>query len=195
MIILLGECIDTAVAAVAVLWSAMIHWYALGTIPMCRPKQAEGFQCILVKLQKCWRLFAHRKTTTLCIYRTRRLSALHSTASNHQNARCSWFVLPVTVSTLFPVLHSYLWSSLRSFPIPWPCLLPFYCKSLFHILFYTTYYRFPTISLLICCLVVISQALTSIDNPNTTQTLEYTKDKYNAKIIKWRVSPKVPPTT
>jgi hypothetical protein len=23
-----------------------------------------------------------------------------------------------------------------------------------------------------------------IDNPNTTQTLEYTKDKYNAKIIK-----------
>jgi hypothetical protein len=24
----------------------------------------------------------------------------------------------------------------------------------------------------------------SVDNPNTTQTLEYTKDKYNAKIIK-----------
>jgi hypothetical protein len=35
----------------------------------------------------------------------------------------------------------------------------------------------------------------AIDNPNTTQTLEYTKDKYNAKIIKQRVSPKVPPTT
>jgi hypothetical protein len=33
------------------------------------------------------------------------------------------------------------------------------------------------------------------DNPNTTQTLEYTKDKYNAKIRKQRVSPKVPPTT
>jgi hypothetical protein len=33
------------------------------------------------------------------------------------------------------------------------------------------------------------------DNPNTTQTLEYTKDKYNAKIIKRRVLPKVPPTT
>jgi hypothetical protein len=32
------------------------------------------------------------------------------------------------------------------------------------------------------------------DNPNTTQTLEYTKDKYNAKITKQRVSPKVPPT-
>jgi hypothetical protein len=33
------------------------------------------------------------------------------------------------------------------------------------------------------------------DNPNTTQTLEYTKDKYNVKIIKRKVSPKVPPTT
>jgi hypothetical protein len=33
------------------------------------------------------------------------------------------------------------------------------------------------------------------DNPNTTQTLKYTKDKYNAKMIKQKVSPKVPPTT
>jgi hypothetical protein len=33
------------------------------------------------------------------------------------------------------------------------------------------------------------------DNPNTTQTLEYTKDKYNVKIRNERVSPKVPPTT
>jgi hypothetical protein len=33
------------------------------------------------------------------------------------------------------------------------------------------------------------------DNPNTTQTLEYTKDKYNTKIIKRKVSPKVSPTT
>jgi hypothetical protein len=32
------------------------------------------------------------------------------------------------------------------------------------------------------------------DNPNTTQTLEFTKGKYNAKITKQRVSPKVPPT-
>jgi hypothetical protein len=37
--------------------------------------------------------------------------------------------------------------------------------------------------------------LTMTDNPNTTQALEYTKDKYNVKIIKRRVSPKVPPTT
>jgi hypothetical protein len=35
----------------------------------------------------------------------------------------------------------------------------------------------------------------STDNPNTTQTLEYTKDKYNVKIRNERVSPKVPPTT
>jgi hypothetical protein len=33
------------------------------------------------------------------------------------------------------------------------------------------------------------------DNLNTTQALEYTKDKYNVKIIKRKVSPKVSPTT
>jgi hypothetical protein len=33
------------------------------------------------------------------------------------------------------------------------------------------------------------------DNLNTTQTLEYTKDRYNAKIRNERVSPKVPPAT
>jgi hypothetical protein len=33
------------------------------------------------------------------------------------------------------------------------------------------------------------------DNPNTTQTLEYTKDRYNVKIIKQKVSPKVSATT
>jgi hypothetical protein len=33
------------------------------------------------------------------------------------------------------------------------------------------------------------------DNPNTTQTPECTKDKYNAKIKSEMVSPKVPPTT
>jgi hypothetical protein len=33
------------------------------------------------------------------------------------------------------------------------------------------------------------------DNPNTTQTPECTKDKYNAKMKSERVSPKVPPTT
>jgi hypothetical protein len=37
--------------------------------------------------------------------------------------------------------------------------------------------------------------IVSGDNPNTTQTLEYTKDKYNAKIRKQGVSPKVSPTT
>jgi hypothetical protein len=45
------------------------RWYALGTIPMRRPKQAEGFRCISVKLQKCWWLSAHDKMTTLCIYK------------------------------------------------------------------------------------------------------------------------------
>jgi hypothetical protein len=35
----------------------------------------------------------------------------------------------------------------------------------------------------------------SSDNLNTTQTLEYTKYKYNAKIRNKKVSPKVSPTT
>jgi hypothetical protein len=33
------------------------------------------------------------------------------------------------------------------------------------------------------------------DNLNTTQAPEYTKDKYNVKIIKRKISPKVSPTT
>jgi hypothetical protein len=37
-------------------------------------------------------------------------------------------------------------------------------------------------------------ALLTVDNINTTQTPECTKDKYNAKIKSERVSPKVPPT-
>jgi hypothetical protein len=41
----------------------------------------------------------------------------------------------------------------------------------------------------------IAECATTADNPNTTQTLEYTKDKYNVKIIKRKVSPKVSPTT
>jgi hypothetical protein len=34
-----------------------------------------------------------------------------------------------------------------------------------------------------------------VDNLNTTQAPEYTKDKYNVKIMKRKVSPKVSPTT
>jgi hypothetical protein len=103
--------------------------------------------------------------TTLRIHTksmSRRLFTLHSTASNHQNIQCSQSVPPVTIPPLFLVLHSYLWSSLRSFPIPWPCLLPFHCKSSFHILFYTIYFHLLTVALLIRCLVVISWALVSI---------------------------------
>jgi hypothetical protein len=137
------------------------QWYALGTIPTCRPKQAEGFRCILVKLQKSQWLRIYKVDDSPHI-QSQWHSALHSTASNCHNTWCSRSVPPVAVSTSSPVLHSYLWSSLRSFPIPWPCLLPFHCKLLFHILFYTTYYHFPTVALLIHCLVVISWALVSV---------------------------------
>jgi hypothetical protein len=41
----------------------------------------------------------------------------------------------------------------------------------------------------------LSHSVQGSNNRNTTQTLEYAKDKYNVKIRKQRVSPKVPPTT
>jgi hypothetical protein len=44
-------------------------------------------------------------------------------------------------------------------------------------------------------LVINEAKLWAIDNPNTQQTLEYTKDKYNVKMMKRKVSPKVSPTT
>jgi hypothetical protein len=44
--------------------------------------------------------------------------------------------------------------------------------------------------------VMVEGAIVSCsDNPNTTQTPECTKDEYNVKIIKQKVSPKVSPTT
>jgi hypothetical protein len=48
-----------------------------------------------------------------------------------------------------------------------------------------------------CCVHVCWLCKSNLysDNTNTTQTLEFTKDKYNVKIIKQRFSPKVPPTT
>jgi hypothetical protein len=129
-----------------------LRWYTSGTIPTHRLKQAKGFRRISVKLQKSWRLSAYIQS---------RLLTLHSTTSNHQNAQCSRSVPHVTIPPLFPLFHSYLWSCLRSFTIPWLCLLPFHCKSLFHISFYTASHHFPIVSWLICCLVVISWALVS----------------------------------
>jgi hypothetical protein len=47
------------------------------------------------------------------------------------------------------MLHTYLWSSLRSFHILWPCSLPFHCKSSLYTLFNTAYFRSLTVALLI----------------------------------------------
>jgi hypothetical protein len=41
-----------------------------------------------------------------------------------------------------------------------------------------------TKSMLLTSLSTNVPSLVPVDNPNTTQTPEYTKDKYNAKIIK-----------
>jgi hypothetical protein len=111
------------------------RWYATGTLSMRRPIKADGFQCISVKLCRMpmRRLFAHAKSmTSMC--------TLHSYASNCSNARRSRSVPPIIVSTLVPYTTTYLWSSLRSFPIPWPCSLSFHCKSSFYILFNTAYF-------------------------------------------------------
>jgi hypothetical protein len=110
-------------------------WYDLDTIPMCRLKQAKGFRCILVKLCKSWWLPAYKKPMTLCTYKLINiwLSILtHRSLATPGVLGLSCLLLSLP---LFPMLLSYLWSSLRSFPIPWPCLLLFHCKSSFHILF------------------------------------------------------------
>jgi hypothetical protein len=138
------------------------RWYAVGTIPTCRPKQAKGFRRISVKLCRSRWLPMYKKPTTL---RTYKLVNFSLSILTHQTlAMPSVLGLSRLLPSLpsFPMLHTYLWSSLRSFPIPWPCLLPFHCKSSFHILFYTAYFRLLTVALLIRCLVVISQALASV---------------------------------
>jgi hypothetical protein len=136
-----------------------LRWYAIGTVSTYRPKQAEGFRHISVKLQQ--------KPTTYCIQeandspqiQTHWHLALHSYASNPRNAQCSRSVPSITVSTLV----SYVtFLSLIIFKIiAWPCLLPFHCKSLFHILFYIAYYHLLTIAALVTLLV-----LTLISRPH-----------------------------
>jgi hypothetical protein len=124
--------------------------------------QAKGFWCISVKLQESRRLSAYIKMTTLSMYKVDdiMLSILWYQTLATPGVLSLSCLLPSL--PLFPMLHTYLWSSLRSFPIPWPCVLPFHCKSSFHILFYIAYYRLLTVALLIHCLVVISRALASI---------------------------------
>jgi hypothetical protein len=132
------------------------RWYNLGTIPTCRPMQAEAFRCISVKLCKSRWLPAYKKLTTLYTYKVNdiMLSILrHQTLTMPGVLGLSRLLLSLP---LVPMLPPHLWSSLRSFPIPWPCLLLSHCKSSFHILFYIAYYRLLTVALLICCLIVIS---------------------------------------
>jgi hypothetical protein len=127
-----------------------IHWYVLGTKSTCRPKQAKGFWQILVKLQKCWWLFAYTNLMTF-----------HSPFYHIKLSKCLVFSVCPACYHPSPV-SCVTFLSLIIFKIPQPCLLSFHCKSLFHISFYTDYYCFPTVSLLIHCLVVISWALASI---------------------------------
>jgi hypothetical protein len=132
------------------------------TVPLHRPMQAEAFRHISVKLCKSRWLPAWKKPMTLYTYKVDDIMLsilMHQTIATPGVLGLS-HLLPSL--PLFPMLHTYLWSSLRSFPIPWPCLLPFHCKSSFYILFYTVYFHLLTVALLIRCLVVISRALTSV---------------------------------
>jgi hypothetical protein len=122
-------------------------WYALGTIPMHRLKQADGFRCISVKLHKSWQLPTYKKPMTPHISKVNDIILsilMHQTLATPSVLSLS-HLLPSL--PLFLMLYTYLWSS---FPIA------------FHILFYTAYYHFLTITLPIHCLVVISWALMSI---------------------------------
>jgi hypothetical protein len=137
-------------------------WYDSGTIPTHRLMQAEAFRRISVKLCKSRWLPAYKKTMTLCTYKLVNflLSILmHQTVATPGVLSLSHLLLSLP---LFPMLLPYLWSSLRSFPIPWPCLLPFHCKSSFYILYYTVYFHLLTVTLFIHCLVVIFWAIVSI---------------------------------
>jgi hypothetical protein len=66
---------------------------------------------------------------------SRRHFTLHSCTSNSNNTWRSRSVLSIIVYTLVSYDTTYLWSSLRSFPILWPCSLPFHCKWSFYIVF------------------------------------------------------------
>jgi hypothetical protein len=72
------SCIRQALDALGHVHMTLQHpitwWYTIGTISMCRPKQADSFWCILAKLGKRqWlpvykrrQLSTHAKLTTFC---------------------------------------------------------------------------------------------------------------------------------
>jgi hypothetical protein len=148
------------------LWTYMHNlthwWYDSGTVPMHRLMQAKAFWRILVKLCKSWWLPVYKKMMTLYTYKL--VDFLVSILMHQTIATPSVLGLSHLLPSLplFSMLHAYLWSSLRSFSIPWPCLLPFHCKSSLYILFYISYFHLLTIILLIHCLVVIFQAIMSV---------------------------------
>jgi hypothetical protein len=138
------------------------RWYDSGTIATHRPRPANAFRRISVKLCRRRQLPAYRKTTTLCRCKVddKSLSILtHQTIATPGDLGLSCLKPSLPLS---PMIPTYLWSSLRSFPIPWPCSLPFHHKSSFYTLSYTAYFPLLTIVLLIHCLVVISRVLASV---------------------------------
>jgi hypothetical protein len=102
-----------------------LHWYDLGTIPTCRPMQAEGFRCISVKLQQKPMTYHIQEADDSQHVQGQRHYALHSTASNPRNARCSRSVPPITVSTLVSYVTFLSLIIFKIIPHPMTLLIAF----------------------------------------------------------------------
>jgi hypothetical protein len=87
--------------------------------------QAKGFRRILVKLQQMPMTYCIQKANDSQHVQSRRHYALHSTASNPRNARCSWSVPPITVSTLVSYVTSLCLIIFKNIPHPMTLLTAF----------------------------------------------------------------------
>jgi hypothetical protein len=77
-----------------------VHWYAIGTVSMCRPKQADSFWHISAELGKKMMTSHIQKDDNSPHMQSQWHSTLHSNASNCCNAWWSQSVPSTTISTL-----------------------------------------------------------------------------------------------
>jgi hypothetical protein len=93
---------------------------------MCNePMQAEGFRHISVKLQQRPTTYHIQEADDSQHVQSRRYYALHSTASNPCNARCSRSVPPDTVSTLVSYVTYLSLIIFKIIPHPMTSLIAF----------------------------------------------------------------------
>jgi hypothetical protein len=128
------------------------RWYATGTLSTHRLKPAKAFRHILVKYAECWCDDTSHMQSQWHI-------PLHSYASNHNNARRSHSVLLIIVLTLISYDTHLSLIIFKIIPHPMTLLTAIPLQVIICTLFNTAYFRSLTITLLICCPVVISRAL------------------------------------